>query len=558
MGHGSRSGWQTPTGALLWEIWGQRKVNFAFHAAALLASLFSVWCIKHGADEMVERVLIMVMLSCFLGAYLDLLTCFGYIDADARKIQLGYPARLLLKPVSTLRLVLVPMLFGGAVVAIVLLIWNHWILQPLVHLSALNPFWLGAVILSFFWWMQALAWSLPLMPGRSLIMLIVAVIHLGVGLMPLLPASGLAGWQWPSLAVLLVTALLTARIGLGLMREGKWEGPPRINLFCSRWDSARTRNTREKFGSTFGAQFWLEWRRQGLILPGVTAGMMFVILPLIFVVQQQTGEPARGADFIKILVSLTLLIPLMISSVMGANIARFDQLQPSNELPVYIAVRPMTNGGLVIAKLAMALASSTLTWLAVLVVAVFWLMVLQTHWLITQAATVPPFGVLAIAIGCVPLLMLLILYTWKNLVAGIGAGLTGRRWVVGLFTGWKTVAAIALIGLFSAAKFNDELRSTLRHWLPELLITALVAKVAITIAIFICESRRKVITPGCVGWIVGGWLAGGLFVASYAGLICRAIHDSDLWLPIALGGFLILPLPDLAIAPLALAWNRHR
>jgi hypothetical protein len=106
---------------------------------------------------------------------LDLLTCFGYIEADARKVKLGYPARLLLKPVSTLRLVLVPMFFGGAAVISVLLIWNHWILQPLVHGDTLSPQWLGAVMLSVFWWMQALAWAMPLMPGRSLIMLMSAV-----------------------------------------------------------------------------------------------------------------------------------------------------------------------------------------------------------------------------------------------------------------------------------------------------------------------------------------------------------------------------------------------
>jgi hypothetical protein len=47
-------------------------------------------------------------------------------------------------------------------------------------------------------------------------------------------------------------------------------------------------------------------------------------------------------------------------------------------------------------------------------------------------------------------------------------------------------------------------------------------------------------------------------VAGYANHVCRAINRPDLWIWIALGGFLILPLADLAIAPLALAWNRHR
>ena len=71
-------------------------------------------------------------------------------------------------------------------------------------------------------------------------------------------------------------------------------------------------------------------------------------------------------------------------------------------------------------------------------------------------------------------------------------------------------------------------------------------------------ARRNAITARAVGCIIGGWLVCGLFVASYAGHVCHAIHKPDLWIWVALGGFLILPLADLAMAPLALAWNRHR
>ena len=58
--------------------------------------------------------------------------------------------------------------------------------------------------------------------------------------------------------------------------------------------------------------------------------------------------------------------------------------------------------------------------------------------------------------------------------------------------------------------------------------------------------------------IVGGWLACGLFVADYADQVCSAINQPGLRIWVTLGGFLVLPLADLAIAPLALAWNRHR
>jgi FtsH-binding integral membrane protein len=101
-------------------------------------------------------------------------------------------------------------------------------------------------------------------------------------------------------------------------------------------------------------------------------------------------------------------------------------------------------------------------------------------------------------------------------------------------------------------------RETLLHWLTGILIACVAAKIAISTAAFAWGLRRNAITARAVGWIAGGWLVCGLFVAGFAGHVCSAINQPDLWIWIALGGFLILPLADLAIAPLALAWNRHR
>ncbi len=87
---------------------------------------------------------------------------------------------------------------------------------------------------------------------------------------------------------------------------------------------------------------------------------------------------------------------------------------------------------------------------------------------------------------------------------------------------------------------------------------SLVAKLAVSIAAFVWGLRRNAITAGAIGWIIGGWSVCGLLVAGCAGHVCNTINQPDLWIWIALGGFLVLPLANLAIAPLALAWNRHR
>ena len=117
---------------------------------------------------------------------------------------------------------------------------------------------------------------------------------------------------------------------------------------------------------------------------------------------------------------------------------------------------------------------------------------------------------------------------------------------------------LGLLALISAANIYVNFREALLHWLTGILIACLAVKIAFSIAAFVWGLRRNAIASRAVVWIIGGWFVGGLFAAGYADHVCNTIHQPDLWIWIALGGFLILPLADLAIAPLALAWNRHR
>lgn len=550
-----RLAWRRPTGALLWEIWGRHKLNFLWQGGALAACLFLVRCKAHGVSEIPGALLALASLGCFAAAYLHLLTCFAYAEVDTARVKVGYPGRLLLKPLGTFQLAMVPMLCGGLATTAILNVWLAFVLKPLGFLPAYDLFWVSAVLLSFFWWIQALTWSLPMVRFRSLVLVAVALVHLSVGVMPQLPFSLSPAWLWRILAALLVSAVPVAWIGLKLMREGRWEGPSRIFMFWSRLRQVRARGRRGKFGSAFGAQFWLEWRRQGWLLPGLSGAMALVVFPLMFLVGFKwvgVGAPPPEA-----ILALMLIGPLLLSGVLGAAMAKFDQLDPTRELPVYIAIRPMTNGGMVMAKLAMAMASSALTWLLTVAGICLCLAVTGKGNLLSTAGLVTPYGTLAYTTGSLPVL-LLVVWTWKNLVAGIGVGLTGRPWVVNLCNFLRPAFFMGLVALVMAARLNENLQEGLLHWLTVILIACLAAKIAFSIAAFLLGLRRNAITTRAIGWIVGGWLAGGLFVAVYAGHFCSVIHKPDLWIWVALGGFLFLPLADLAIAPLALAWNRHR
>jgi hypothetical protein len=509
-----------------------------------------------GAPGGIRDVLPHISCVCFLGAYLDLLACFGYIAVDARKVRLGFPARLLLKPVTTTRLVLVPMLFGGSVIVATFVIWSDLVLGTMVQIDATTVLWISGVLLSFFWWMQALAWSLPLVRFRSLVMLAVGLIHLAVGVMPQLPFGISSGWQWGIVAALLVSAVAFAWVGLKLMRQGKWDGPSRISALWSGWRGARARTLHKRFRSAFAAQFWLEWRRQGWLLPGLSGSMAVLVCPFVFFVGFKwagVDAPPPAAVLVILLIS-----PLLLSGAMGPVMAKFDQLDSARELPSYISVRPMTNGGFVMAKLAMALTSSALTLLLAVAGVCICQAITDKGTLFSKAGLVTAIGPVPYITGCAPVLLLLVILTWKNLMAGISTGLTGRPWIANLFSAWRGATGMGLLALIMAAKLYEDFRGVLLNWLTVILIVCLAAKVTVSITAFVIGAQRNAITARAICWIGGGWSVCGLFVVAYAAHVCSAISQPGLRIWVTLGGLFLLPLADLAIAPLALAWNRHR
>ena len=388
---------------MLWEIWGRHKVNFLWDGAALAASCFFVLWKEHGVSQAIGEMLGCAAFFCFLGGYGQLLVCLGWFEVDDRTVQFSFPGRLLLKPVSTARLVLVPMLFGGAVIVTLFALWAELVWRHVVGFSAYDLLWTSAVLLSFFWWMQALAWSLPLPKARMLAMIVMGMLHFLVWRMPQMQANALSGWQWPILSALLVSAVPVAWIGLKLMRQGSWEGPSRISTLWSRLGLARARSRQKKFRFAFAAQFWLEWRRQGWLLPGISGGMALLIVVVFeaatFMIHKFLGATWQGSDpemvgLLYMFILPLLILPLVLSNLLAPALATFDRFHLAG-VPGFIAVRPMTNGGFVMAKLAMALATSALTWL-VTAAAFLCLALVEKEILLSKAGLVTPFGPVAL------------------------------------------------------------------------------------------------------------------------------------------------------------------
>ena len=117
---------------------------------------------------------------------------------------------------------------------------------------------------------------------------------------------------------------------------------------------------------------------------------------------------------------------------------------------------------------------------------------------------------------------------------------------------------VAIVVLVFSARLDADLQKTLLRCLPAALVAGLALKIAFSSAVFFHGLRRNAITDGAISWIVGGWALGGIFLVAYTASICQALGKTTLWPLIAMTGFLLLPLADLAIAPLAMTWNRHR
>ena len=91
-----RLAWRTPTGAQLWEIWGRHKWSFALQAAAFPVCLGFVRCKAGLSSEIGGSILSLVAGGGFVMAYLHLLMCFSYVEADARAVMVSFPGRLFL------------------------------------------------------------------------------------------------------------------------------------------------------------------------------------------------------------------------------------------------------------------------------------------------------------------------------------------------------------------------------------------------------------------------------------------------------------------------------
>ena len=149
----------------------------------------------------------------------------------------------------------------------------------------------------------------------------------------------------------------------------------------------------------------------------------------------------------------------------------------------------------------------------------------------------------------------LVYLTWKFQVDGLCIELAGRRWVMWLgglliyslgFCVW-----IPLISLEAPVIYHRILTC-----IPAALVILVTVKIVALIAVMSASVRADVLSPSELPPVAGKWLLAAVIASAFAAAVIPAA-TAPRWELVA-SVVLLMPGIRLAMAPLALAWNRHR
>lgn len=161
------------------------------------------------------------------------------------------------------------------------------------------------------------------------------------------------------------------------------------------------------------------------------------------------------------------------------------------------------------------------------------------------------------AIGIVLLALLLLpALTWKFSVENMFIGLCGRKWVVNFFIPGTAVAFWSLPALGWWLYKSPAVLQFLINAAPYLLVLLVAVKLALAGHVYRVLRRRQLIEPAAAQRVAAVWLAAVILLSGLAlALIPSAILP---WHTAVCSAILLVPIVRIGLAPLSLAWNRHR
>jgi hypothetical protein len=462
---------RSPTYALLWEIWRRHRSTVAVILGLTVAGRLLEVSERTGGDNVESSPLVTLLQMV---SFALLFGIFNYTDSSGSRGLGGFPHRLFTLPVSSLRLVTIPVLTGIASVEVLHLLW----LDASKSGSMSPPFvavLLGALMVFF----QAVLWTLErLGPLRLVGMGAVAVVVFGIGLLPSFPPTPAPLWRSePAMAALVagaaVLAFLLTLNHVASLRSGGGRRPQLLEPVIAAALSALPRR-RRAFASPAAAHFWFEWRCSGLPLPVLVGGVLLVIIgPFSWVARDDAGGSLR-------LLVGTLAMPIILAIPVGMAFARPTFWSEDLSVPDFVAVRPLTDEDLVAVKLKVAAASVLMSWLLVLSFLALWMLLWADLDTVSQLAIVlwAFHGHSVAAVYGIAVLVVIagIFLTWRLLVSRLWSGLSGSRPL--FITSFVSVVVVAIAGIaFDAARLpgwllDDPARTSAVVWIVAIAVAA--------------------------------------------------------------------------------------
>ena len=544
---------RSPHSAIVWQLW--RRYRWWLASGGAYFVLVTVVSRLLPAGTICDAVTLYLASPLAVGL-LGLLSVFAYgygVDLDNR--ESGFPKRMFTLPISSRALAGWPMLYGMIAVSAATTTLGQLIIQPRFKATLDMPVWWPAVFAAgFMAWFQVVAW----MPfGLRWLRLVVAVLVLGAFTAVPIVANVHDVPQWVIVIVIAIQIPVACAMAVTGVSRGRCGEVPDRQALVGRLRKLVPRFGRQptRFTSAYDAQTWYEWRLNGAAYPVTVALMMPIPAVAICFAESNAGSLLTSPLQSTILL---LLVPLVGALSISGAPSRFRRGRNAYQLSSFLATRPIDSAAMVRAKFKVAAKSALPAYLIAFVIVgltlavtgavrelLYWWSQLAETYSVAEAVLILPLAVLGL-LAC----------AWTLMVSWMFVPLTGRQWVMISFI--VVFLPLFFCGFFASFWIypHPQYVQFLLKAIPWLAGSAATFKLLMAVWLLKAIITRRLLQPTVVKRLVCIWTALAAALAAIFVWLCPPGLAS--WHLLAAGVILTLPMIGIELAPLALAWNRHR
>jgi hypothetical protein len=417
---------RAPATALMLDIWTRRRAAFGLVAVTTaFACLFNLAYADSFGRNTVQLLHFMNVVFLF-ATIVPLLMIFSYQEVKATRVSTGFPTRFFALPLTSLQLVVIPMVLGVIAMGLFWLTWTTFI-----KTFGDSRMFGGFLLVAWLAWSQTVLWLPAKGPFRLTAVGIVWLTFVHVALTPVFPQHAPWWLKGNTVIGLLVGSALAAFVLSWILvarQRSGGSGRGSIHSSLERVSGILPKRI-PTFDSPAAAHYWFEWQRSGYQLPRMVAVLLIGTLLSMVVIPLVSTEGTE--DALEGLVLFSLMMPIILAFLLGRPLSKPDFWASDLAVPSFIAAKPLATEEIIAAKMKAAARSTVLTWLLVLafLAASFPLWrrtdLLSFFWMVWWPFQDYP-GVFQVAMGAASLLACMFL-TWRFLVASLWLGLSGSR-----------------------------------------------------------------------------------------------------------------------------------